>query len=275
MTVDAFFPVKDAGIWLPRFLGEVDKLDVDRVVVTYGASMDDTLEILKKWKDETPHEVEAYSDPHMTNALTSALIADIYRDYQKLVAENSSCTHALLLDSDLLKMPKDMVQKLVNHKKNIISPYPYVYLHDKPCRLFYDTFCFRLNKHRFHPFKPPRNNGRLIQLDSVGTCMLVERKPFTETPYGNPYPHMKFCDESRAKGYEVWGDPSTIVWHLDVVRMGLPPHAQIEVLEAQRRGHPDPMSQASQVPYIRDDGSTVDAVNIMYDVINTYVYGKP
>lgn len=275
MSVTAFVPIKNAAIWLPRFLQEVDKLEnIENIVITYGESKDNTLDIIKKWKKETHHEVDVYSDPVMVNALTSALIADIYRDYQRIVEENTSCTHALLLDSDVMQMPSNLVETLLNHDKDIIAPYPYVYLHNEPCKLFYDTYVFRKDEHRFHPLYPPRNNGEIIQLDSVGTCLLVKREAFIETPYDNPYPHMRFCDESREKGYEVWGDPSTIVWHLDIVRMDLPRHAQLEVLKAEKQGHIDPMSQACKVPYIRDDGSTVDSVWIMEDIIEAYVYGK-
>ena len=275
MTVDTCFPVKNAGMWLPKFLSELDKVKgLGRVIVTYGASQDDTFEILKSWVKKTSLEAEVYVDPVQMKAMSSAGIGALYRDYQKLIEETSSCSHILMPDSDLVKIPSNLVERLLKHNKDIVAPYPYVYLHDRPCRLFYDSHCFRLSGYRFHPLKPPRNNGRIMKIDSVGTCMLVKRKPFLDTPYGDPYPHMKFCNESREKGYEVWADPSTVVWHLDITRLGLEPHAQHEVLEAAAKGDPNPMSKACQVPYIRDDGSTVGAVEILGDIVDAYVYGR-
>lgn len=275
MTVDTCFPVKNACMWLSKFLSELDKVNgLGRVIISYGDSFDGTIDILKKWTKETSLEVDIYHDPANLKAMSSAGIGILYRDYQKIIAETSSCSHILLPDSDLLKMPKTLVETLLKHNKDIIAPYPYVYLHDKPCRLFYDVHIFRKDGYRFHPLRPPRNNGQLIKLDSVGTCFLVKRKPFLDTPYGDPYPHMKFCNESREKGYEVWADPSTVVWHLDIPRLGLESHAQHEVLEAAAKGDPNPISKASQVPYVRDDGTTVGASEILFDIINAYVYGR-
>ncbi len=275
MTVDTCFPVKNAGMWLPKFLSELDKvIGLGRVIIHYGGSTDNTIDVLKKWSKETSLETEVYLDPVQMKAMSSAGIGALYREYQKIIAETSSCSHVLMPDSDLVKLPKTLVENLIKHDKDIMAPYPYVYLHDKPCRLLYDTHCFRLKKFRFHPLKPPRNNGQIIQLDSVGTCMLVKRKPFLDTPYGDPYPHMKFCNESREKGYQVWADPSTVVWHLDIPRLGLEPHAQHEILEAMAKGDPNPMGKASMVPYIRDDGSTVTPIEIILDMVNAYVYGR-
>jgi hypothetical protein len=262
-------------MWLPKFLSELDRVKgLGRVIVSYGVSNDNTIDVLKKWSKETSLEVEVYLDPVKMKAMSSATIGLLYQDYQKIITDTSSCSHILMPDSDLVKLPKNLVDVLLKHDKDIIAPYPYVYLHDKPCRLFYDSHCYRKSGYRFHPLKPPRNNGQLIQLDSVGTCMLVKRKPFLDTPYSDPYPHMKFCDESRAKGYEVWADPSTVVWHLDVPRLGLESHAQHEILVAAAKGDPNPMSHASMVPYIRDDGSTVTPIEIILDIINAYVYGR-
>jgi hypothetical protein len=262
-------------MWLPKFLSELDKVTgLGRVIIHYGISSDDTIDILKKWSKETSLEAEFFLDPVTMSAKSSASIGSLYRDYQRIVSETSSCSHVLLPDSDLVKFPKNLVETLLKHDKDIVAPYPYVYLHDKPCRIFYDTYCFRLKGFRFHPLKPPRNNGQLMQLDSVGTCMLVKHKPFLDTSYGDPYPHMKFCDESRAKGYEVWADPSTIVWHVDLQQLGVEPHTQHEVLEAAAKGDPDPYSKACKVKYIRDDGSTVSSVEILQDLVDAYVYGR-
>ena len=227
MKVPVFVPVKDCALWLPRFLSMLDKLDnVDRVVFSYGKSRDLTLTYILQFKESSRHKVEIYEEPRKLHAVSSGMIGAIYRDFQALMTPDD--THALLIDADIMVAPRNLISRLQRHGKNIIAPYPWV-LYNKP-RRFYDSYVFREGGHKFFEWDPPHGDEKKpVQLDSVGTCMLVERECFLATPYDDPYPHLRFCDESREKGYEVWADPATKIYHIDLLKLGIR-HYPIEAL---------------------------------------------
>jgi len=223
MSTAICVPVKyPAGEWLHLFLKEAERFkDVSRFIFSYGRVAreggDPTFTKLKRWTRTTKHKVEIYEEPKLDVISGTPQIAAIYRDFQKLVDPEKE-THVLLIDSDLVKIPRDLIQLLKAQNKDIIAPYPWTKDHVPP--LFYDTMVFRVNGKRFHPLKPPMPK-ETFRVDSVGTCFLVRSKIFKEVPYRNPYPPMAFCDDARAKGYEVWADPNITVWHLDIMRLGI------------------------------------------------------
>ena len=276
MSVLAFIPVKNASPWLPIFVNQLEKLeDVGQVIFSYGKSSDSTLDIIKEYKSKSRYNIKVKADPPMGEVMTSAQIGKIYSDLQRLMIEKPDEypeTHVALLDVDVMRMPPHLLSKLVKHKKNIIAPYVWVLFHDTPVQCFYDTMVFRKSGFRYHPFDPPRNNGELIQLDSVGTVFLIEKEVFLDVPYGDPYPHMKFCDDARAKGYEVWADPSTAIYHVDLTRFGMY-HHEIDVLKAMKMGDPDPYRFSDQTPYIRDDGGVSSRGELAMEYMSIYTKG--
>lgn len=71
----------------------------------------------------------------------------------------------------------------------------------------YVSLTFSKDCYRF-PFIYQSNiNGKLIQLDSVEAMFIMKKEVFPDTPYGYPNPPLKFCNETREKGYEVYADP--------------------------------------------------------------------
>jgi hypothetical protein len=225
MSVAVCVPIKyPAGEWLHLFLKEAEHFkDISRFIFSYGypdknvEGEDPTLIKLKEWIKTTKHRVEVYQEPKLEIISGTVQLAAIYHDFQKLVDPEKE-THVLLADSDLIKMPHDLIQLLKKQNKDVIAPYPWVKNHIPP--MFYDTMIFRVAGKRFHPLRPPMPKES-FKVDSVGTCFLVRTKIFKEIPYRNPYTAMPFCNDARAKGYEVWADPRIKVWHLDIMRLGI------------------------------------------------------
>lgn len=225
MSTAVCVPIKyPAGEWLHLFLREVERFkDVSRFIFSYGYPKEDpegedpTLIKLKSWIKTTKHKVEVYEEPKLEVISGTPQLAAIYHDFQKLVDPEKE-SHVLLIDSDLVKIPHDLIQLLKKQNKDIIAPYPWVKNHVPP--LFYDSMIFRVNGKRFHPLLPPTSK-ETMKVDSVGTCFLVRSKIFKEIPYRNPYTAMPFCNDARAKGYGVWADPRIKVWHLDITRLGI------------------------------------------------------
>lgn len=272
MTKDiaVFVPVKNCAIWLLRFLQGINKLkDISRIVFCYGQSQDPTLTILKTWMEYTKHYVQIFEEPRLGGAMSSAEIAGIYREFQQIMKEGDE-EYALLLDADIMRMQTNLVPKLKNLDKDIVAPFVWTLFHQPP--QFYATYTFRLDKCRFHPFKPPTGGGKPFQVDSVGTCLLVKREPFLEVEYQDPYPHIKFCNAARQKGYEVWADPRTTVQHVDLIRFGIV-HKQLNILKAIQRGETELGPYIDRTPFIKDGGEIIDLDRLAYELTSIYVWG--
>lgn len=259
-------PIKDSGVWLPRFLTQLEKLeDVSRIVFSYAPSRDPTLHLLKQWENETKHSTEIILEPAMPGPLSAAEIAAVYKDFQDMLGEKGwkDETHFLLLDADIMEVPDDLIQRLMAHGKDIIAPF--VYVDRATPRQFFDVHCFRLYGYRFHPFSPPDPyDGEPFEVDSVGSCYLVEHDVFKLIDYANPHPHIRFCEKAIEEGYEVWADPGTEILHLDTTKVGIT-KTPVELLRGQSFDPP---------PYIKKDGSIVTNEQFSRDLINAFVWGK-
>ncbi len=259
MSVMIGAPIKNCGVWLHRFFYNLDQFtDVSRIVLSYGESMDSTLRVAREWAAETKHKVEIYAEPPM-RALSAAEIAPVYQDFQKMMTGDE--THFLLIDSDIVKTPQNLIQLLKKQKKDIVAPY--VWVQGRTPKEFFDCEIFRLNGHRFHPFKPPRPE-KPFQLDSVGSCYLATREVFLTAQYDNPHPHRVFCDDARARGYEVWTDPRVNIYHLDISRFGRF-HRPIEAL----KGDPP-----DKTPFIDSSGKIFSVEEMKLVFSRAYVWGK-
>lgn len=268
----AFVPIKNCSNWLTRFIQQLDKMQLlNRIVFSYGDSRDSTLNIVENWMEHTKKKVQIIHEPLLGGALSSAEIGRIYLDFQAIMAEGDE-THAALIDADLMGIPPTTLPKLLKHDVDIIAPYVWTMFHHPP--QFYDTFVFRKDGLRFHPWKPPMNEKKLLELDSVGTFILTKREPFLEVPYGDPYPHKKFCDDAREAGYKVFADPSVEVRHIDLTRFGIF-HEQLAIMKARRRGDAEPGRYVDRTPFIKDDGTIVDLETLNYESVFVYVWGSP
>lgn len=253
-------PVRNSEIWLDRFLKEIEQLKgVSRAVFYYGPSIDETLNVLKAWAEETSVTVEIYRDPPM-QALSSAQIAPVYKELQEIMREGDE-THFMSVDADIVKLPKTLITSLKKQKKDVIAPY--VWVKEQKPRTFRDTNVFRYKGLRFHPFDPPKP-GVTFEVDSVGTCWLATREAFTETEINNPYPDLIFCNNARVKGFKIWADPRLSVYHLDTKPFGL---HQIP-LEAIQGRPPDNTS------YIKSDDTVVTTHSMPKVYVEAFVWGR-
>jgi len=225
--------VKNAGKWLEKYFKNVlsftypkDKL---RFVFIYGRSSDDTFEILKKYKDSI--NMEVYLEPNDQNLRIGGaqLAASIYNDWKELLEED----YFMLLDSDVIITPNNLIEQLMEVKADIVAPYPYCYGEN----YFYDSWIFRIDNVRFSPKDPPGKNLKVpIKVDSVGTCFLTTKECFLRVPITNPYPNLTFCNNARKMGYTVVACPYIKIYHENVLKLGyvhnpLPP---------QYGGYPNP-----------------------------------
>ena len=276
MSVLAFIPVKNCERWLGAFLPQLEALeDIGQIIFSYGDSQDQTLEFIKQYRKTSRHDIKIKADPEMGTVYSSAQIGLLYSDLQRVMTENPEDypeTHIALLDADVMRIPKNLLTRLKAHQKPIVAPYVWTLFHTEPTPLFYDTMVFRKDGFRFHPFDPPLNKGKLLEVDSVGTTFLVEKQCFLDVPYGDPYPHMKFCNEARGKGYTVWADPKLGIHHVDLIRFGAF-HHELEVIKAMVRGEKDPLKHADETSYIRNDGGVSTPYELGAEYHRFYTFG--
>lgn len=270
MTVTACLPLRNSATWLPKNIPILESFDdVTKVVISYDTeTTDNTLDYVKKWKENSKKNIEVYARPKPPYQVhSSAEIAYVYRDFANIVKDSDE-SHLLLWDHDVIDAPKSMVKRLLKHDKDIIAPYPYIKYH-QPFKQFYDTHVYRKSGYRFHPYNPPYNDGKPFQVDSVGTAFLVKKEVFMATPYDDPYPHMLFCNQSREKGYEVWVDPEIEIWHVDLTRLN-EYHYMVEQIPTSR--HYNPSFRPPDM--ITDSGRIVTGEELYRDMVKLYVYGR-
>ena len=244
MSVMVGVNVKNAAIWLPRFLCQVEKLkgDINRIVVMYGTSEDATFSILDHWRKVTKHKVEIYAEPvYLPHERGGAVTLEkAERDVQNIL-RNGEEEYYLKLDSDLVQLPRNLIPHLINDDLDVVAPYAWT--EGRKPKTFWDVYCFRKDGCRFHPTRPPTGD-KPIEVDSFATCFLAKREPALAGVYSNPHPLIQFCFSLTAKGFHVWADPRIGVTHFDSKRLGI-------------LHYPTPGIALSYVPYITDTGEKI------------------
>lgn len=214
--------VRDAEFWLPRFLTQVEQLDYPdcRVVFMYGKSRDKTFSYLDHYRRISRHNVEIYADPYLPpDERHGAKLARIKKDIQKLLKQGGE-DYYFNLDCDLVEIPPETIKQLMSSQKDVIASM--VWTEGRHPPRFFDTYEFRLSGCRFHPMNPPgMGKTEPFQVDSISTCYLATAEAELDGVYQNPYPHIPWSENLRNKGYMIWVDPKSNVFHIDLEALGI------------------------------------------------------
>jgi len=139
-------------------------------------------------------------------------------------------THVLWMDVDLMKVPNDLIENLLDvTATDIVAPHIYVekVRQDKGPSFenggwFYDTGAF-IKDGRSRDMWKPELPG-LQQMDSVGCCYMVPaeiyRKGCRYSPVGDEIEHLSFCRQAREMGYKVWATEDVQVEHAYLPKYG-------------------------------------------------------
>jgi hypothetical protein len=136
-----------------------------------------------------------------------SLKADLYTDLVTCMKDED---YVLFIDSDVVSIPPNLLKHLITRNVDIIAPYVYNY-HSK---IFFDTYIFRKDGNKFS-INPPFQE-EVLEVDSVGTCLLVRSKVLKECRFANPHHWLHFCYFAREKGYKVYADPTIRIEHADI-----------------------------------------------------------
>lgn len=237
--IQVCIPIKNDAQHLPTFLEQIKKLsyphELLKITWMYGRSVDNTLEIIQSFHKDNDFTFTIYKDPVYNNVTHSAMwMADVCNAFKQAWHGEE---YALFLDVDLELLPENLVETLVKQNKDIIAPY--IYVNEDNVKRFYDTYVFRyqgqkfsnlqVNEKEYDMFNPPfTKRKKPVELDSVGTCILIKSEPYIKVNWENPAPHYQFCKNARKLGYKVYALPSLEVYHKDV--RNEPMHASVEYL---------------------------------------------
>jgi glycosyltransferase involved in cell wall biosynthesis len=221
MSVMIGIPIKNSESWLPKSIKQLKALTYPhnkiRIVYEYGKSHDNTLQILKDFaKNNDGFKVEVYKEPYAEELIRFGIqmSATLYKDFQTLLTED----YFMLFDSDIVQIPTNLIEKLMEVDADVVAPYPWSEGH----RHFYDNFIFRVNNIRFHPQTPPMVGCTYpVEVDSVGTCFLAKSDTFKNTLIDNPYPNFSFCINAKRIGASVVALPYLEIFHLDIEKEGI------------------------------------------------------
>lgn len=213
-------PTRNDAHYLKRHLGTWDKVkyprDRIRWVWMYGRSVDRTLQILEQFYSRRNWKAEIYPDPPFKNKTNNAIwIADVLNALRKKYKGED---FVVLNDSDIIRIPSNLLLKLVSLDLDIVAPYVWIY-GTNPL-LFFDTYLFRDLKGKKYPSKnvPYINSKKPIELSSVGSLLVIKGEIFKEIEFENPCGNFQFCKNARKKGYKVWGIPWVNIYHANTTR---------------------------------------------------------
>jgi len=212
-------PIKNDANYLQRHFSAWEKVDYPREKIRwvwiYGHSKDNTKETLEKYFLGREWNCEIYHEPKFKNLTDSAMwIADVMNAARKLYRGED---FVLIEDGDIVKIVPDLLKELIRLDLDIIAPYVW---HDGREKDFFDTYVFR----DLNGVKYPINNvpfiGHIepVEMNSVGTMVLIKGKIFSEIEFENPCPTLQFCNNARRKGYRIWTAPWVNIFHADVAR---------------------------------------------------------
>jgi len=257
--------VKNDAKHLPQFLNAMKNLDYpkDRLrwIWIYGKSIDDTLSIILEFHKKESYKYEVYEEPVFERLLPNALyVARLCNEFKKMYQGEE---YVLFADSDIVEMPPETLKELIRVDKDIVAPYVYRRTSDGK-EFFYDTYVFRWHGWKFerveykgivYGYEKPvfANEKQPVELDSVGTFLLIKGEVFKKVDWDNPAPHLQFCKNARKAGYKVWALPYLKIYHADVTQEESPHYS----LEWYAQHGMIPFEELSKVGYVKRGGKLV------------------
>ena len=213
--------VRDGMAYLPAYRRQLESLDLHgnldwRLYIIEGDSRDDTHAFLQKWAGEDDRltierEHAGDSAERQDRAVRWARVANACLD---LVPSQHAHTHVLWLEADLC-FPPELLRRLLAHEVDVVAPIIFL------GGLFYDTWGFRdldgTNWRNEPPFHPHYRAMSLLEMDSVGSCVLFRRAVLDAgVRMKGRYQDgllVGMCRDARALGYKVFVDTGTAILH--------------------------------------------------------------
>jgi len=182
-----------------------------------GHSTDRTRELIREFCTKNKMNFRIELDPPYKNPIkASGWIADTMNKFKDLLEDEE---WVAIVDSDIIYFEPCTLAKLLAEDKDIIAPYVYTW---PSTEKFYDCTLFRKDGWMFGKKAPWRKEKRPIEMESVGSFVLMRREIFDTCSFENPLPTLQLIRKARKLGYRVWALPTAIAFH-KVLKEGHPP----------------------------------------------------
>jgi len=213
-------PTKNAAEHITRHLQSWERIYYPKKSLRFyfidGYSRDGTREKIKDFCERNMLSYRIELDPEYENPIgASGWIADTMNQFHRLLGDEK---WVVIADSDIVSFSPFLLVQLLDAGKEVVAPY--VYTHPST-RKFYDCTLFRIQGMNFGKDAPWKERREPIEMESVGTMVLVKREIFDRFRFSNPLPTYQFLQEVRKAGIKVWAYPPARVFH-KVLRRGHP-----------------------------------------------------
>ena len=215
-------PFRDAADTLAEYINRIADLDYPfenrRYVFVEGDSMDNTWKELQLWTEDDDRYTLVKCDtgaphyPSIVNIERFATLAQVFNAALDAVDLEWS-DYVLFLPSDIRYAP-DLLKRLLAAERYIISPFVWITIDG--VYHFYDTWAFQRMGHSFSGFTPTMSDygTKPIAMDTVGGVTLIKADVLRlGVRYTPDEVDRGLCGMAREKGFTVWADPTTHVYH--------------------------------------------------------------
>lgn len=212
----------DQDKWLKRFLTAIDNLDYSYKSYAFlvDNKKDKVFRMLNRF--ERTHPRVQIVEFKISFSLPRFSKLALLRNFLIASALNKE-DYVLMVDSDIISLPSDLLQQLMKPDYNICAPLVFIEKFRKfGNAYFYDRLAFIYkgkNLNHTYPYIP--DNIKLpitpFEMDSVGTCYLCNADVFRNGVWFNSDINMSeqvsFCSGARKQGYTVCLSPNVSVLH--------------------------------------------------------------
>jgi len=221
--VAVIIPVKNVESFIIRHLENWKNLcypkDRFRLYFMDGYSTDRTRELIEKYCKENKINYEIHLEPKYDNPINaSGWIAETMKAFRKYLKDEE---YVAIVDADIVYWNPFLLGQLLVENVDIIAPYVYTEPTDQlkydtksaATRYFYDCTLFRKDNYLFPKKVFWKQIKGLIEMDSVGSFVLVKREVYDNCYWDNPLPTLQFLLDARKLGYRIWTKPRARVFH--------------------------------------------------------------
>ena len=221
--VAVIIPVKNVEKFIIRHLENWKNLcyPKDRLKLYFmdGYSTDRTRELIEKYCKQNKINYEIHLEPKYNNPINaSGWIANTMRAFRKYLQDEE---YVAIVDADIVYWNPFLLGQLLIEDVDIIAPYVYTEptgqlkydTKSAATRYFYDCTLFRRDNYLFPKKVFWKQTKGLIEMDSVGSFVLVKREVYDNCYWDNPLPTLQFLLDARKLGYRIWTKPKARVFH--------------------------------------------------------------
>jgi len=175
------------------------------------SSTDNTRKVIRELCKKYKLKFEIHDDPPFKNLINgSGWIADVMNKFKELLKDEE---YVIIADPDVQYISPFTIVYLLDSEKDIVAPY----VHTWPdSTRFYDKALFRKNNWLWGQLAPYRRSLKPVEMDSVGTLVLIKREIFDICKFENPLPTLQFLRNAKSLGFTIWALPYAKIFHREL-----------------------------------------------------------